>query len=67
MKIIEKFISQIMVTLQTDKNEMHKFVMTSRTMIVSFNYSPSYVKINVNSTMFYRTGYDSKSLRYWKF
>lgn len=52
----------IMVTLQTDKNEMHKFMMTSRTMIVSFNYSPSYVKINVNSTMFYRTGYDSKSL-----
>lgn len=51
-----------MITLQTEKRRVHKFMMTARTQIVSFNYDPGFVKINVNSTMFFRTNYDEESL-----
>ena len=50
------------MTLKTGRGRVHKVLLRRRTKLISFNYEPQFVKLNVNATMFFRTNYDEESL-----
>ncbi|XP_063695206.1 glutamyl aminopeptidase-like isoform X2 [Bolinopsis microptera] len=52
----------VMITLRTERRKVYKFMMNGGTKIVSFNYDPGFIKLNINSTMFIRVNYDLQSI-----
>ena len=53
----------MLITLKTDKHHHYKVMLSGRARLISFNYEPEFVKLNVDSVMFFRTNYDTEMLR----